>query len=96
MTASTNVIISAIAAFLYVVVLISIPFRIRKNAKDQKNQEESEEKKDKMFWLREITIFVMSAVIIGLCALLSFGTVGNIVLCGCGVLGAVIATRELS
>ncbi len=84
-----NVIISGVAAVLYVAVLISIPFRIKKNGRRTKSDDE------KMFWLREIAIFVMSVVIIGLCAVLNFGTIGNVVLCGCGVMGSVIAAREL-
>jgi len=95
-----NVIISGIAAVLYVAVLISIPFRIKKYGKRRKNTDEGTESDSegngKIFWLREIAIFVMSAVIIGLCAFISFGTIGNIVLCSCGVLGAVIASGELS
>ena len=95
-----NVIISGVAAVLYVAVLISIPFRIKKYGKRQKNTyegtEAGSEGNEKMFWLREIAIFVMSAVIIGLCAFISFGTIGNLVLCACGVLGSVIAAKELS
>ena len=97
-----NVIISAVAGLLYAVVLISIPFRIKKYGKRQKSTDEGSDSgagaqgNEKMFWLREISIFVMSAVIIALCAFLNFGMVGNIVLCGCGVLGAAIAAKELS
>ena len=95
-----NVIISGVAAVLYVAVLISIPFRIKKYGKRcEKTDEGTEtgsEESGKMFWLREIAIFVMSAVIIVLCAVLNFGTIGNVVLCGCGVMGSVIAARELS
>lgn len=95
-----NVIISAVAGLLYVTVLVSIPFRIKKYGKRQKNTDEGSDSgaqsNEKMFWLREITIFVMSAVIIALCAFLNFGTVGNLALCGCGVLGAAIAAKELS
>ena len=95
-----NVIISGVAAVLYVAVLISIPFRIKKYGKRcEKTDEGTEtgsEESGKRFWLREIAIFVMSAVIIGLCAFISFGTIGNLVLCACGVLGSVIAAKELS
>lgn len=102
-----NVIISAVAAVLYLAVLISIPFRIKKYGRRtissggdtsdaSENTEAGREGNEKMFWLREITIFVMSAVIIALCAFISFGTAGNIVLCGCGVMGSIIAARELS
>jgi len=102
-----NVIISVIAAILYLVVLISIPFRIKKNGKrtissdgdsgdSSENIESGIEGNKKMFWLREIAIFLMSAVIIVLCAFISFGTVGNVVLCGCGVMGSIITARELS
>ena len=82
-----NLIISAVAGLLYLAVLISIPFRIKKNGSGSRG---------KSFWLREIAIFVLSAVIIVLCAFISFGTVGNLVLCACGVLGSVIAARELT
>ena len=95
-----NVIISGVTAILYVAVLISIPFRIKKYGKRRENNGENTEAgsegNEKMFWLREIAIFVMSAVIIGLCAFISFGTIGNLVLCACGVLGSVIAAKELS
>ncbi len=85
-----NVYISIGAAVLYVLVLISIPFRIKKYGRREKGDDE------KNFWIREIFIFILSAAIIALCAFISFGTVGNVVLCGCGVMGAVIAAKEFS
>ena len=84
-----NVYISIGAAVLYVLVLVSIPFRIKKYGRREKGDNE------KLFWIREIAIFILSAVIIGLCAFLDFGTVGDVVICGCGVLGAYSATKML-
>ena len=84
-----NVYISIGAAVLYVLVLISIPFRIKKYGRREKGDNE------KLFWIREIAIFILSAAIIALCAFLDFGIPGTIALCGCGVLGAYSATKML-
>lgn len=87
---STSSIISIVSIVIYIGILISIPFRIKKYGKREKSDDE------KTFWIREISIFICSFVICALCFRLDFGLAGDIVLCGCGVFGEYIAVKELS
>lgn len=84
-----NVIVSIISLVLYFAVVISIPFKINKYGKNDKTQNENS------FLTREILIFVFSFILCLLCMRFEFGITGDVVLCGCGVLGAYIAGREL-
>mgnify|MGYP003296476302 CR=1 FL=1 len=86
---STSTVIAIISLILYLGILISIPFRISKYGKREKTDSE------KNFWFREIAIFIFSLAICCLCLRMDFGLIGDIVLCGCGVLGAYIASKEL-
>lgn len=52
-------------------------------------------KGDKNFILKEISIYACTLLILGIVFFLSFGMTGNIVLCGCSVLGVELANREL-
>lgn len=81
--------IPLIAAILYVVCLISIPFQIKKYGKKEITDK-------KAFWPRQIGIFVSSAAIIVLCFFMYFGIAGHIALCACGVMGCFIATKEFA
>lgn len=86
---SKNVMICIVSIVLYVMVIISIPIRIKKYGK----REIKDDKKS--FWIREILIFVFSFILCLLCLKFEFGTAGDIVLCGCGVVGAYIASKEM-
>lgn len=85
-----NYYIAAIALVLYILVLLSIPFRIKKYGPRDKAE------KDKKFWYRQVSIFAFSLVLILLLFRLDFGLVSNIVLCGCGVMGAYMASKEMA
>ena len=74
---------------LYFVVLVTIPFRIKKAGK------ECLQNRGRSFWIREISIFVAGAAIIVLCLFIHFEPFPTAALCGCGVLGAWTAVQEL-
>ena len=78
------------AAFvLYAAVLISIPFRIKRQGK------EGLKDRSRSFWIREVTIFIAGAAIIVLCLFIHFEPVPTAALCGCGVLGAWAGVQDL-
>ena len=78
-----------VALILYAAVLISIPFRIKKSGSDGfKNRGSS-------FWFREAAILLAGVAIIILCLFIHFEPLPTGALCGCGVLGAVVAVQEL-
>ena len=77
------------ALVLYVVILISIPFRIKK-AGTQGFKE-----RGRSFWIREVSIFLAAAAIIVLCLFVHFEPFPTGALCGCGVLGAWAGVQEL-
>ena len=77
------------ALALYVVVLISIPFRIKKSGS------EGFKNRGRGFWVREAAILLAGAAIIVLCLFIHFEPLPTAALCGCGVLGAVVAIQEL-
>lgn len=87
---STSSIISVVSIIIYIGILISIPFRIKKYGKREKSDDE------RSFWIREISVFIFSFVICALCFRLDFGIVGDVVLCGCGLFGEFIAVKELT
>ena len=78
-----------IALVLYAAVLISIPFRIKKNGS------EGCKNRGKGFWVREAAILLAGVAIIVLCFFIHFEPLPTAALCGCGVLGAVVAVQEL-
>jgi len=78
-----------IALALYALVMLSIPFRLKKHGKAGLKG------KDRSFWVREIIIFAGSPVLILLCLFIHFELLPTIVLCGCGVLAAFAASQEL-
>ena len=78
-----------VALALYAAVLISIPFRIKKSGTEGlKNQ-------GRAFWVRQAAILIAGVSIIVLCLFIHFEPMPTAALCGCGVLGAVVAVQEL-
>ena len=87
MILSNYIVFAALA--LYAAVLISIPFRIKKSGREGlKNRGSS-------FWFREAAIFLAALAIIVLCFFIHFEPLPTAALCGCGILGAVVAVQEL-
>ena len=78
-----------VAFALYAALLISIPFRIKKNGS------ENLKNRGAAFWIREVLILLAAAAIIVLCLYIHFEPVPTAALCGCGVLGAYVAVQEL-
>ena len=84
---SNYIVIAALV--LYAIILISIPFRVKKSgAEGFKNR-------GRTFWFREAAILLAGAAIIVLCLFIHFEPLPTGALCGCGVLGAVVAVQEL-
>ena len=77
------------ALILYAIVLISIPFRIKKSGT------EGFKNRGRAFWVRQAAILLAGAAIIVLCLFIHFEPMPTAALCGCGVLGAVVAVQEL-
>lgn len=77
------------ALVLYLIVLLTIPFRIKKQGT------ESLKNRGRAFWLREISIFIAAPAIIVLCLFIHFEPVPTAALCGCGVIGAWVGVQEL-
>ena len=77
------------ALILYAAVLISIPFRIKKSGT------EGFKNRGRSFWVRQAAILLAGAAIIVLCLFIHFEPMPTAALCGCGVLGAVVAVQEL-
>ena len=78
-----------IALVLYIVVLVIIPFRIKKHGK------ESLKGRGRAFWVREISIFITAPILIVLCLFIHFEPLPTAALCGCGVLAAWAGVQEL-
>jgi energy-converting hydrogenase Eha subunit G len=78
-----------IALVLYIVVLVIIPFRIKKHGK------ESLQGRGRAFWVREISIFITAPILIVLCLFIHFEPLPTAALCGCGVLAAWAGVQEL-
>ena len=78
-----------VALALYAAVLISIPFRIKKSGT------EGLKDRGRAFWVRQIAIVLAGVAIIVLCLFIHFEPLPTAALCGCGVLGAVVAVQEL-
>ena len=87
MPVSNYIAYAAIA--LYVVLVATIPFRIKKHGK------EGLQNRGRSFWIREVSIFIAAPAIIVLCLFIHFEPIPTAALCGCGVLGAVVAVQEL-
>ena len=87
MTISNYIVYAALA--LYLIVLLTIPFRIKKHGK------ESLQGRGAGFWAKEVAIFIAAAVLIVLCLFIHFEPFPTAALCGCGVLGAWVAVQEL-
>ena len=77
------------ALILYAAVLISIPFRIKKSGT------EGLKNRARGFWFRQAAILLAGAAIIVLCFFIHFEPLPTAALCGCGVLGAVVAVQEM-
>ena len=77
------------ALVLYAVVLISIPFRIKKSGT------EGFKGRGSSFWVRQAAILLAGVAIIVLCLFIHFEPLPTAALCGCGVLGALVAVQEL-
>ena len=81
--------IAGVALFLIAVILISIPFRIKKQGSDGlKNRGSS-------FWVREVAIFIAAITISVLCIFIHFEIVPTACLCGCSVLASIVGVQEL-
>ncbi len=78
-----------IALVLYIVVLVIIPFRIKKHGK------ESLQGRGRVFWVREISIFITAPLLIVLCLFIHFEPLPTAALCGCGVLATWAGVQEL-
>ncbi len=78
-----------IALVLYIIVMASISFRIKKHGK------ESLQNRGRAFWIREISIFIAAPALIVLCLFIHFEPLPTVALCGCGVLGAWAGVQEL-
>ena len=87
MLASNYIVYIALA--LYLVVLLTIPFRIKKHGT------QSLKDRGAAFWIKQAAIFLAAAAIIVLCRFIHFELVPTAALCGCGVLGVWVATQEL-
>ena len=77
------------ALILYIIIMVSIPFKIKKHGK------ESLQNRGRAFWIREVSIFIAAPAIIVLCLFIHFEPVPTVALCGCGVLGAWAGVQEL-
>ena len=80
------------AMILYVIIMVSIPFRLKKQDEDFRRKVKEQ---GSAFWIREVSIFILAASIIVLCLFIHFEVIPTIVLCGCGVIGAYMAVQEL-
>ncbi len=87
MPVSNYIAYAAIA--LYVVLVATIPFRIKKHGK------EGLKNRGRSFWIREVSIFIAAPAIIVLCLFIHFEPIPTAALCGCGVLGAWAGVQEL-
>ena len=81
--------ITYIAIVLYIIILFTIPFRIKKHGTQNLKG------RGAAFWARECAIFLAAAAIIVLCRFIHFEPVPTAALCGCGVLGAWVGVQEL-
>lgn len=86
---STNRIVVIVAFALIIIDLIWFAIRVVKNGFDDKNNWNGS------FILREVLIYLCAIGIIVLNIFMEFGTLGDVVLCGCGVLAVEIANKEL-
>ncbi len=77
------------AILLYIIIIFTIPFRIKKHGK------ESLQGRGRSFWIREVSIFIAAPAIIILCLFIHFEPIPTAALCGCGVLGAWAGVQEL-
>ena len=77
------------AIALYIILVATIPFRIKKHGK------ESLQDRGRAFWIREVSIFIAAPAIIVLCLFIHFEPLPTAALCGCGVLGAWVGVQEL-
>ncbi len=78
-----------IALALYVILLLIIPFRIKKQGT------EGLKGRGRAFWIREVSIFIAAPLLILLCLFIHFEPLPTAALCGCGVLGAWAGLQEL-
>lgn len=85
-----NRIIAIIAVFLVLVDFVWFFIRGKKNGFIS-----SSDLADKKYPIKIIGIYVLSAGIIALAFFREFGTIGDLVFCGCGVLGFELANRQL-
>lgn len=86
---STNRVIVIIAFALVLIDMIWFVIRAVKNGFDDKSNW------NKSFIIKEVLIYLCAVGIIVLNIFMEFGTLGDAVLCGCGVLAVEIANKEL-
>ena len=77
------------AILLYIIIIFTIPFRIKKHGK------ESLQGRGRAFWVREISIFITAPILIVLCLFIHFEPLPTAALCGCGVLATWAGVQEL-
>lgn len=86
---STNRIVVIVAFALIIIDMVWFVIRAVKNGFDDKSNW------NRTFILREVFIYLCAIGIIVLNIFMEFGTLGDVVLCGCGVLAVEIANKEL-
>lgn len=86
---SFNIICAIIALGLEVIDVISFLIRLKKKGSISK------ESFDRSFIVKLIIIYISVLVIPLICFFMDFGRTGNIVLCGCAVLGLELANKDL-
>lgn len=84
-----NTIIALTALGLTILLLLSIPFRLKKQGS------ESCRNRGRAFWIREVSIFISAIAICILCIFIHFELVPTLVLCACGPLATWAGLQEL-
>lgn len=84
-----NTIIALVALGLTLLLLLSIPFRLKKQGT------EACQNRGRAFWVREISIFISAIAICILCIFIHFELVPTLVLCACGPLATWAGVQEL-
>ncbi len=84
-----NTIIALATLGLTLLILLSIPFRLKKQGA------EACQNRGRAFWIREISIFISAIVICILCIFIHFELVPTLVLCACGPLATWAGVQEL-
>lgn len=84
-----NTIIALVSLGLTALILLSIPFRLKKQGTV------ACQNRGRAFWIREISIFISAIAICILCIFIHFELVPTLVLCACGPLATWAGVQEL-